>query len=49
VTLYQLGIDQGLAVLMVENHRTGLIWDISRRCPYLDAGLRRAGFPGGWL
>jgi hypothetical protein len=45
----QFGIDQGPVVLMVENYRTGLIWDIMRRCPYIVAGLRRAGFTGGWL
>ena len=45
----QFGIDQGPVVLMVENYRTGLIWDIMRRCPYIIAGLRRAGFAGGWL
>jgi hypothetical protein len=45
----QFGIDQGPVVLMVENYRTGLIWEIMRRCPYIIAGLRRAGFTGGWL
>jgi hypothetical protein len=49
VTPYQFGIDQGPVVLMIENYRTGLIWDIARRCPYIVAGLRRAGFTGGWL
>jgi hypothetical protein len=39
----------GAVVLMVENYRTGLIWDVMRRCPYIVAGLRRAGFTGGWL
>jgi hypothetical protein len=43
------GIDQGPVILMVENYRTGLIWDVMRRCPYVVAGLRRAGFQGGWL
>ena len=46
---YHFGIDQGPVVLMIENYRTGLIWDIMRRCPALLAGLRRAGFTGGWL
>jgi hypothetical protein len=45
----QFGIDQGPVALMVENYRSGLIWDIMRRCPYIIAGLRRAGFTGGWL
>jgi hypothetical protein len=49
VTPYHFGIDQGPVVLAVENYRSGLIWDIMRRCPYVVAGLRRAGFTGGWL
>jgi hypothetical protein len=49
VTPYHFGVDQGPVVLMIENYRTGLIWNIMRRCPYIAAGLRRAGFQGGWL
>jgi hypothetical protein len=49
VTPYYFGIDQGPVVLMIENYRSGLVWDIMRRCPYIVAGLRRAGFTGGWL
>jgi hypothetical protein len=49
ITPYHFGIDQGPVVLAVENYRTGLIWDIMRRCSYVVAGLRRAGFTGGWL
>jgi hypothetical protein len=49
VTEYQFGIDQGPVVLMIENYRTGMIWDITRRSPYFVTGLRRAGFTGGWL
>jgi hypothetical protein len=49
VTPYHFGIDQGPIVLAIENYRTGLLWDIMRRCPYIVAGLRRAGFTGGWL
>jgi lysophospholipase L1-like esterase len=44
-----LGIDQGPIVLMIENHRSGLVWDVMRRSPYVQRGLRRAGFTGGWL
>ena len=43
------GLDQGLLVMMIENHRTGLIWEIMRRCNYVRDGLKRAGFEGGWL
>jgi hypothetical protein len=46
---YCFGINQGPIVLMIENHRTGLIWELMRNCPYLRRGLRRAGFAGGWL
>ena len=49
ITPHHFGIDQGPVVLAVENYRTGLIWDIMRRCPPVVAGLRRAGFTGGWL
>jgi hypothetical protein len=49
VTPYQFGIDQGPVVLMIENYRTGLIWNIMRRCSAVVTGLRRAGFTGGWL
>lgn len=43
------GLDQGLLVMMIENHRTGLIWEIMRHCGYVRDGLKRAGFEGGWL
>jgi hypothetical protein len=44
-----LGIDQGPILLMIENHRSGLIWRVMRKNPYLVKGLERAGFRGGWL
>ena len=43
------GLDQGVIVLMIENHRSGLVWQLMRRCPHIITGLRRAGFTGGWL
>jgi NADPH:quinone reductase-like Zn-dependent oxidoreductase len=43
------GLDQGPIVMMIENHRTGLSWNLMRRCPYIWRGLRQAGFTGGWL
>ncbi len=45
----EFGLDQGILVLMIENHRSGLPWRLGRANPYLRAGLRRAGFKGGWL
>ena len=44
-----LGIDQGPIVAMIENYRSGLIWKTMRENPYIVAGLKRAGFTGGWL
>jgi len=38
------GIEQGPIVLMVENYRSGFLWNLMKRCPYLVAGLERAGF-----
>jgi len=46
---YHYGINLGPVVLMCENYRSGLLWRMTRRCPYLVSGLRRAGFANGWL
>ena len=43
------GLDQGPIVMMIENYRTGMLWRMMRRSPHIVAGLRRAGFRGGWL
>lgn len=43
------GLDLGPIIMMIENHRTGLVWNLMRRCPYIWRGLRQAGFAGGWL
>ena len=39
-----LAIDQGPIVVMIENFRTGLIWETFRRCREVQAGLRKLGF-----
>jgi hypothetical protein len=44
-----LGIDQGPIVAMIENHRSGLVWNTMKKNEHLKRGLRRAGFTGGWL
>ena len=44
-----LGIDQGPIVAMIENYRTGLVWNIMKNNPHIRRGLQRAGFTGGWL
>ena len=49
VSPWHFGLNEGPTILMIENHRTGLLWQLMRGCPYIVAGLRRAGFTGGWL
>ncbi len=39
-----LAIDQGPIVVMVENHRSGLLWSLFMSCPEVRAGLRGLGF-----
>ena len=39
-----LAIDQGPIVVMIENHRTGLLWELFMAAPEVQAGLRRLGF-----
>jgi hypothetical protein len=49
VDTLQLGIDQGPIVLMIENWRSGFVWNVMKKNPYIRKGLERAGFEGGWL
>ena len=44
-----LGIDQGPIIAMIENYRSGLVWNTMRKNPHVVQGLKRAGFTGGWL
>jgi hypothetical protein len=39
-----LGIDQGPIVVMIENQRSGLLWNLFMSCPEVQAGLRKLGF-----
>ena len=43
------GLELGPIVLMIENYRSGFVWKLMRRCPYIVRGLQQAGFSGGWL
>jgi hypothetical protein len=49
VSPWNYGLNQGPIILMIENYRSGFLWELMRRCPYIVTGLRRAGFAGGWL
>jgi hypothetical protein len=39
-----LAINQGPTVVMIENHRTGLLWNLFMKDPDVRVGLRRLGF-----
>ena len=49
ISEWQFGLNQGPVILMIENYKSGLMWDIMKRCPPVINGLRRAGFSGSWL
>lgn len=44
-----LGINQAPILIMIENHRSGFVWETMKKNPHLVRGLCRAGFRGGWL
>src|SRR5712691_5217781 len=44
-----LGIDQGPIIAMIENYRSGLVWETMKKNSHVVRGLKRAGFTGGWL
>ncbi|NJM26361.1 MAG: hypothetical protein HC859_13635 [Bacteroidia bacterium] len=39
-----LAIDQGPIIVMIENHRSGVLWDLFMSCPEVQAGLTKLGF-----
>ena len=34
---------------MAENLRSGLVWNVMKKNPYIVRGLCKAGFTGGWI
>ncbi len=44
-----LAIDQGPIIVMIENYRTGLIWDLFMSHPDVQAGLKKLGFSSPYL
>ncbi|MDP1764971.1 MAG: glucoamylase family protein [Sediminibacterium sp.] len=39
-----LAIDQGPVIVMIENYRTGLLWNLFMSCPEIKTGLNKLGF-----
>jgi hypothetical protein len=44
-----LAIDQGPIIVMIENHRTGLLWKLFMSCPEVLRGLHQLSFSSPWL
>lgn len=44
-----LAIDQGPIIVMIENHRTGLLWNLFTSCPEVKAGMKKLGFTAPYL
>jgi hypothetical protein len=39
-----LAIDQGPEIIMIENYRSGLLWNLFMSCPEIKKGMKRLGF-----
>jgi hypothetical protein len=39
-----LAIDQGPQIVMIENYRSGLLWNLFMSCPEIQAGMTKLGF-----
>jgi hypothetical protein len=44
-----LAIDEGPIIVMIENYRTGLLWNLFTSCPEIKAGLINLGFNAPYL
>lgn len=44
-----LAIDQGPIIVMIENYRTGLLWNLFTACPEVKAGMLSLGFNAPYL
>jgi hypothetical protein len=44
-----LAIDQGPEIVMIENYRSGLLWNLFMSCPEVKAGMKKLGFQGPML
>ncbi len=44
-----LAIDQGPVIVMIENYRSRLIWNLFTGCPEIKSGMRTLGFSAAYL
>lgn len=44
-----LAIDQGPQIVMIENYRSGLLWNLFMSCPEIKTGMKALGFSSPYL
>lgn len=44
-----LAIDQGPIIVMIENYRSGLLWNLFMSCPEVKTGMKNLGFQSPYL
>lgn len=44
-----LAIDEGPIIVMIENYRSGLLWNLFTSCPEVKAGMKNLGFTAPYL
>jgi hypothetical protein len=44
-----LAIDQGPIIVMIENHRSNLLWNLFMSCPEIKQGMKTLGFQSPYL
>ncbi len=44
-----LAIDQGSIIVMIENYRSGLLWNLFTSCPEVKMGMKKLGFTAPYL
>ncbi len=44
-----LAIDQGPQIIMIENYRSGLLWNLFTSCPEIKTGMKGLGFTAPYL
>ena len=43
ISEWQFGLNHGPVILMIENYKSGLLWDKMKRWPDIISGLHRGG------
>ena len=44
-----LAIDQGPIIVMIENHKSKLLWNLFTSCPEVNDGMKKLGFTAPYI